>query len=80
MINRKIYIAFLGCLFLFSRIYLIEKDIPPIDVSGYAQIDEAYYATLALDKLDFGSFFYNKNGLIELTFYIFRKLVSVKYS
>jgi hypothetical protein len=60
-----IFIFFIVLLFFLTRLPLIEKDIPPIDVSGYAQIDEPYYATLALDKYDYGDFYYNKKGTIE---------------
>ncbi len=60
-----IFILLIVLFFVSTRLPLIETDIPPIDVSGYAQIDEPYYATLALDKYDYGNFYFNNKGTIE---------------
>lgn len=61
MVSRNILIGLFvfSILFFLTRLYLIEKDIPPMDISGYAQVDECYYALPALDKIKYGDFYFS---------------------
>lgn len=63
---RKSFLLGSLVFFFFStRLFLIEKDIPPMDISGYAQIDESYYALQALDFTQYGKPYFNMPGIKE---------------
>ncbi|MBU0490148.1 MAG: hypothetical protein KKA07_12930 [Bacteroidetes bacterium] len=58
LISKKATVVFLGlcALFLITRIVLLDRDCPPVNVSWYAPGDEPIYAGTAFDLFHYHSF------------------------
>ena len=71
MKSIRIIILFLTIvLFFSSRLIFIDKDVPPADVSSYAQLDEMMYAGAAMDFLQYGDPFYKMPGAKVSNFHL----------